>query len=77
MNQPLPLPDRGESVGSDFPHQQARVREVLKLYQEIGPAGHFGALMIESALRDADAALASGDIIRILQAYKALKEIEA
>ncbi len=65
------------TVGEDFPKQQARVREVLKLYHEIGPAGQFGAIMIENALREADAAQSSGDIIEILRSYEALKEIEA
>ena len=65
------------SVGEDFPKQQARVREVLKLYHDIGPAGAFGAIMIETTLREADEAQASGDIIKILQSYESLKAIEA
>jgi hypothetical protein len=64
-------------VGEDFPKQQARVREVLGMYRDIGPNGMFGAVMIEQTLREADEAQASGDIIRILQSYQALKEIEA
>ena len=65
------------TVGEDFPKQQARVREVLKLYYEIGPSGMFGAASIEQTLREADEAQATGDIIRILQSYEALKAIEA
>lgn len=65
------------SVGEDFPKQQARVREILGMYRDIGPNGMFGAAMIEQTLREADEAQASGDIIRILQSYGALKEIEA
>jgi hypothetical protein len=65
-----------ETVGDDFPRQQARVREVLGHYREIGPAGQFGAAMIEADLREADEAWASGDIVRILRAYQALKECE-
>ncbi len=69
--------DKSTSVGEDFPKQQARVREVLKLYHEIGPSGMFGAAAIEQTLREADEAQSSGDIIRILQSYEALKTIEA
>jgi hypothetical protein len=65
------------TIGEDMPKQQARVREVLGHYREIGPAGAFGAAMIEQALRDADAALASGDIVRIIAAYQALVEIKS
>lgn len=65
------------SVGEDMPKQQARVREVLGHYREIGPAGAFGAAMIEQALREADEAMASGDVVRIVRAYKALTEIES
>ena len=64
------------SVGEDFPVQQARVRVVLGQYQEIGPAGQFGAPMIEKALKEADAAQASGDAVRILRAYTALTEVK-
>lgn len=65
------------SVGEEFPKEQARVREVLKLYYDIGPPGMFGAAMIEQTLKEADEAQASGDIVRILQSFEALKQIEA
>ena len=65
-----------EIVGSDFPKQQARVRELLADYKALGPSGVFGTISIESVLRQADAALASGDIVKILRAYEALKGAE-
>lgn len=64
------------SVGEDFPKQQARVRVILGYYREIGPVGAFGAAIIEQTLRDADAAIASGDIIAILRTYQEMKEIK-
>ena len=60
------------SVGEDFPKQQARVRELLKEYQKI-PTGAFGEEMMEEALRQAEEAMASGDCVRILQAYERLR----
>lgn len=63
----------GENVGSDMPNQQARCRELLKLYHEIGPHGTFAAAMIEASLREADEAIASGDVVRIIRAYTRLK----
>lgn len=64
------------SVGEEFPKQQARVRTLLGHYKEIGPAGAFGAMMIEAALRRADEAAMSGDVVAILRSYQELKECE-
>ncbi len=64
------------TVGEDMPNQQARARELLKQYREIGPAGAFGAMMIEQSLRMADEAVISGDIVRILAAYEDLKGLK-
>lgn len=61
------------SVGEDFPREQARCRQLLKEYREI-PTGAFGAAVIEQTLREADEAMASGDVVRILRAYQAMTE---
>jgi hypothetical protein len=64
------------SLGELLPKEQARVREVLGHYKEIGPVGRFGAYMIEKELQAADKAIMSGDVVEMLKAYKALKEIK-
>ena len=64
------------SVAEALPKEQARCRELLLQYKEIGPAGAFGALFIEQKLREADNALASGDVVRIVKAYDALTKCE-
>ena len=69
-------PKPTESLGTALPKEMARVREVLGHYHEIGPAGRFGALMIEQDLRAADEAVMSGDIVAMLRAYQTLKEIK-
>lgn len=61
------------SVGEDFPKQQARARELLQQYKEIGPVGRFGAAMIEQALQRADQAAMSGDVVAIVRSYEELK----
>jgi hypothetical protein len=61
------------SIGEDFPNEQVRVRKLLGQYKEIGPAGAFGAMMIEQVLQRADAAAISGDVIQILRSYEELK----
>ena len=65
------------SLADALPRECARVRTVLGYYREIGPAGMFGAAMIEASLRRADAAMASGDVIAMIAAFKDLQEIEA
>lgn len=62
-----------ESVGSDFPNQQRRVRELIKIYEQLGPVGTFGKIMLEDALRRADEAAISGDIVAIVQSYQEMK----
>lgn len=64
------------SLAEEFPREQARVRQVLQQYRDIGPAGTFGAAMIEQALRSADQAASSGDVIAMLRSYEELKGIK-
>lgn len=65
------------TLGDEFPKEQARVREVLGYYKEIGPAGMFGAAMIEDVLRRADVAAMSGDVIGMIRVFQEMKAIEA
>jgi hypothetical protein len=66
-----------KSLAEAFPIEQARVREVLGHYRELGPAGMFGAAFIEQDLKIADEAIASGDIVRMLKAFKTLQGIKS
>ena len=65
-----------ETLGESLPKEQARVREILGHYKEIGPAGMFGATMIEETLRKADEAVISGDLVKMILVYRELKAIE-
>lgn len=64
-----------ETLAVALPKECARVREVLGWYKEIGPAGMFGAAMIEQDLRAADKAMASGDVVAMITAMKKLQDI--
>jgi len=64
------------SLGEEYPKEQARVREVLGVYKEIGPAGAFGAMDIEQTLREADEAALSGDLPRMIAAFEEMKLVE-
>jgi len=52
-----------------------RNRKLLDEYRKI-PTGVFGATMIDLDIKNAVEALASGDVIKILQAYEAIKDNE-
>lgn len=64
------------TLGDDMPKEQQRVRELLGEYKAIGPSGRFGAIVIEATLREADQAVMSGDVVRMIAAYQALKGCE-
>ena len=64
------------TLGDELPREQARCRELLVAYKEIGPAGAFGAAMIEQSLREADQASINGDVVAMLLAYEKLKNHE-
>lgn len=65
-----------KSLAEMLPIEQARVRELLVAYKQIGPAGAFGALMLEQSLQRADKAVMSGDVVAMLRAYEDLRECE-
>lgn len=64
------------TLGDKLPQEMARCRELLGGYKEIGPAGTFGAAMIDRSLANADKAVMSGDIAAMIRAYEDLKTIE-
>jgi len=61
------------SLGEEYPKEQARCRELLVAYREIGPIGAFGAAVIDATLKEADEAAAAGDVVRMLRAFEDMK----
>ena len=64
-----------ESLAEAFPHELARARMIAE-YRDLGPAGAFGALMIEQDIAAADRAAASGDVVEMIRCYQTLREIK-
>ena len=64
------------TVGHDMPVQQARVRNLVTRYRDpiLKGAGELTAQLMERDLRYAEQAMASGDVVQIVRAYKALTE---
>lgn len=60
----------------EFNQEQERCRELVEAYRAIGPAGTFGRIMIKNVLDEADEAAKSGDALRIIEAYAAMKGCE-
>jgi len=65
-----------ETLGDALPKEQARVREILGHYKEIGPTGVFGAAMIEQTLQETDKAVMEGDLVAMIRLYGELQEIK-
>ena len=51
-----------------------RNRELLKIYQEIGPAGRLGAMLIDRDIKAGEQAIRDNDVVAMLRAYNALKD---
>ncbi len=51
-----------------------RNRELLKVYEEIGPPGVFGHAMIQQKILAGEKAIAGGDVVEMVQAFKALQD---
>lgn len=66
------------TLADAYPAEQKRVRELLAEAKRLPPqSGFFYVAVCEAALREADQAALSGDVVAMLRAYKAMKEIEA
>lgn len=61
------------SLAEALPQEQQRVRELIPIYESIGPAGNFAIAMMRHALKLSEQAAASGDVVAMLRAYEELK----
>lgn len=64
-----------DTLGEALPREMARVRDqVMPAYIAIGPVGAPALAMMRIDLDLATQALAEGDIVGMIRAYKSLKE---
>jgi hypothetical protein len=66
--------EKTENLMNGLFKEMNRNRGLLVMYEEIGPAGTFGKIMIKKDIADAEQAIKNNDVIQMLQAYQALKE---
>jgi hypothetical protein len=67
------MENKTKNLAEGLAEQIKRNQDLLEMYKEIGPAGVFGYTLIKQDVNEALDAQASGDVIRILQAYKKLE----
>lgn len=63
-----------KTLGDALPDEIARVTKILGYYQEIGPAGAVGAMLIRASLDRATRSLARGDIVNMLECLVDLRD---
>ena len=64
-----------ESLGEALPKEQARVRELILMYNDpiLNGAGKLAAMMMENDLKETDKAIMEGDIVAMMRCYENLK----
>jgi hypothetical protein len=65
-----------KSLGEALPEEIARVSEIIKMYESIGPPGMFAAAMMKGSIKMAVSALANGDVVAMIRCYQDLKQYE-
>lgn len=63
-----------ETLADALPKEQERVRELINIYKSIGPGGAVAVILMEYSLKRAEVAVAAGDVVGMIAAYKELKE---
>ena len=64
------------TLAADYPKEQARLRELIEAYREIGPAGAFGLYAIERVLARADTASAGHDTVALIRCLSEMRECQ-
>lgn len=68
--------EQPENLMDGLFYEMNRCRDLLNEYKAIGPVGLFGHAMIAADLRAAENAIRENDVVKMLQAYNALKECQ-
>ena len=67
-----------ETLGEALPKEIARVRELIIQYNDpmLNGSGKLAAMMMENSLREADQAMITGDLQKMIVCYEDLKGYE-
>ena len=64
------------TLSEEFPKQQSRLRELIAVYEHLGPPGVVGKMMLEDVLQRADKAASEQDIVAMVRLYKEMMECQ-
>lgn len=64
------------SLGHALPAEVKRCQKLLCVYKSLGPAGAFGAAMIQADIDAAMKAMIEQDTVEMIRCYQALKECQ-
>jgi hypothetical protein len=67
------MSDEPKTLGDALPKEVARVRDLIPMYESIGPAGFFAISMMKADLDRASRAMVSGDLVEMIAVYQSLK----
>jgi hypothetical protein len=67
---------RSKSLAEAYPEAQARLRELIRQYESIGPAGTFGLLTLRDVQQRADKASAEQDTAAMVRLYQEMQDCE-
>jgi hypothetical protein len=62
------------TLADEYPKAQARLRELIHQYRDLGPAGAFGVMMLDDLQTRAAEAAAAGDVVAMLRLYAEMGE---
>lgn len=75
-NTPVSPTKKPQNLMEGLLSEMNRCRDVLKLYEEIGPSRQFGAFHIKQSIAAAEKSISDNDVIQMLVTYEDLKTIE-
>jgi hypothetical protein len=62
-----------DTIGDALPKEMERIRNLIPIYESLGPAGRFTITMMKLDLIEAERAIMEGDTVAMIQVYQSLK----
>lgn len=69
--------ETARTLAEALPQEIERVKELVKLYRSIGPAGEIAARLMELDIKSAESATTNQDTVAMLRAFYKLQGWEA
>jgi len=66
-----------DTLADALPREMARVRDLIPIYESIGPTSIFAVTLMKKALDRAAVASAAGDVVEMIRALEELRAFDA